>query len=380
MPQLPSDNFVQRIGSSALLCIVIVTLGFVAGCASNKSAPEQSREEISVASEEDIEVAPKTTKTGSSGEDDSSRSSMGDERTEAGDPRADQGVPPDGSVDSQSQDASATVSTSASASLPISQEDVASFRKLERSLGGKHGVSAAVVDGVDGSLQVVSAGGFTAGTAWSTSKVPIAMAAIQVGKNYSGRASDLKLALVNSDNEAAKRLWGSLGKPKQAGRAATNQVRLAGDSQTTIEHRRILPPYTEFGQTLWGLDDQVRFAAGLHCLKQGKKVLRIMQGSRKAQSWGLGSLPAASKARFKSGWGPGSTPGKSGGYLVRQLGVINAGGADIAVSIASAPSNGSFASGAENQTSIARWLVQTIEKNAAASASGSLAGSGNLVC
>ena len=61
--------------------------------------------------------------------------------------------------------------------------------------------------------------------------------------------------------------------------------------------------------------------------------------------------------QLKGGWGPGSQPGVSGGYLDRQMGVVTVGGRKLAVAIASAPSDGSHTTGTSNLTAIARWLV-----------------------
>jgi hypothetical protein len=74
-----------------------------------------------------------------------------------------------------------------------------------------------------------------------------------------------------------------------------------------------------------------------------------MQNIVSSESWGLGSAGFSSVA-FKGGWGP-----ESGGYLVRQSGIINPGsssGAAVAiVAIAT-----SFSAGTERITHTASWL------------------------
>lgn len=234
----------------------------------------------------------------------------------------------------------------------ISSADRAAFRRLAASIDGSEGLAVAAIGRV---RRVYRLGSLRRGVAWSTAKVPVAMAMIAAGADRSER-SDIKQAITASDNAAALRLWAELGGGKTAARATRKQLRRAGDRRTRIEHRLLRgPSYTPFGQTDWALTDQVRFVSGLDCLDQGVEVLGLMEKVIPAQRWGLGA--AGVEAALKGGWGPGTRPGAAGGYFDRQIGVLTVRDRRIAVAIASVPSDGSHETGTRNLTRLARWLV-----------------------
>lgn len=237
----------------------------------------------------------------------------------------------------------------------FSSADRKSWARLASSLPGAEGVAVSPV----GQDQTVwKAGSFTRGVAWSTAKAPVAMAAIKAG---TARQSDLVAAITASDNAAAERLWSSLGSPTTAARAATRQVRAAGDSNTVIQSQRLRgSAYTAFGQTSWALADQVRFVAGMGCLAAGKRVLGLMGRVVSGQRWGLGTTGGS--ARFKGGWGPGVSPGQANGWLDRQMGIINVGGKQAAVTIATTA--GGHGSGTSNLTRMAQWVKSHVNQAA----------------
>ena len=234
----------------------------------------------------------------------------------------------------------------------LSADDRASFQRLAASLGGQSGLA---VSGVGLGRPVERVGALRGGSAWSTAKVPIAMAVIDAG-GQATRQGDLAQAITASDNAAATRLWTSLGPPEAAAEAANAQLRAAGDTRTSIEPRTLLASYTPFGQTGWSLRDQAKFAAGMPCTAAGVQVLGLMGQVVGGQQWGLGAT--GPEAQFKGGWGPGSRPGVGGGYLDRQLGIVTVDGTPLAVSIATVPADGSHESGTRNLTEIARWLTE----------------------
>jgi hypothetical protein len=233
----------------------------------------------------------------------------------------------------------------------LSAADRASFERLAASLGGDHGLAVSAL-GIDQRVERV--GTLRSAVAWSTGKVPVAMAVIAAGQEQAEQ-QDLTRAITASDNAAATRLWSALGGGATAADAATAQLREAGDQRTQVEDRSLRAGYTPFGQTRWALVDQARFTAGLGCRSTGAEVRRLMSQVVAGQRWGLGS--AGVDAQFKGGWGPGSEPGVPGGYLDRQMGVITIDGKPIAVSIASRPQDGSHETGTRDLTAIARWLV-----------------------
>ncbi|WP_293060211.1 hypothetical protein, partial [Mycobacterium sp.] len=166
-------------------------------------------------------------------------------------------------------------------------------------------------------------GSWSTGVAWSTIKVPLAIAALRADR---ARAEPLVVkAITASDNRAAAQLWTQLGPAAQAARQVQRVIRESGDGTTVVQMRRLRPGFSAFGQTPWALNSQARFAAHLPCLSD-TTVLDLMHRLVDEQRWGL----AAQGAAAKGGWGPTGT----GGYLVRQFGVMPNGPAKLGVALA----------------------------------------------
>lgn len=147
--------------------------------------------------------------------------------------------------------------------------------------------------------------------AWSTIKVPLALAVLRSG--YEAPA-DTTAALTTSDNAAAQRLWESLGAGAAAADAVEIELRRGGDTRTEVPPAVTVPGYSAFGQSTWRLVDQASFTAALPCLRGASPVTEAMGRVVGGQLWGLGGIDGA---RLKGGWGP--TPE---GYVVRQLGIV----------------------------------------------------------
>lgn len=171
----------------------------------------------------------------------------------------------------------------------------------------------------------------TPAAAWSTIKVPLAIAALRVDPGMSQTAAR---AIQSSDNEAAAALWASLGEPTAAG-VAVEQVLAEGGNRVPVTTEVTRPGFSSFGQTSWSTAQQARFAAGIPCLEGGEQLLGIMSGIIPEQTVGLGSLPGA---RFKGGWGP--TP--QGAYDLRQLALVTGTSGDLALALTVSPGSGSF--------------------------------------
>ena len=217
-----------------------------------------------------------------------------------------------------------------------------SLRRLMARLPGRQGLAIAA------GARVEHAGSLRTGVAWSTVKVPLAVAAL---RQRVGDRRDVVLAIRQSDNAAAERLWAALGSPAAAGRRVEAVLRRAGDGRTRVEHRRVRPGFAPFGQTMWSLRAAARFSAHLRCRRAGRRVLTQMHRIRREHRWGLGRLAGA---RFKGGWGPGRTAGAADGWLERQLGVVRVRGRELGVAIAStAPGH---ARGIASLDAMARWL------------------------
>jgi hypothetical protein len=201
--------------------------------------------------------------------------------------------------------------------------------------------------------------------AWSTIKVPIAMAVETraEGRPTASEQSLLERAITASDNSAAEALWSGLGPPSAAAAAVRSVLVSAGDTSTDVETRVLRPGFTAFGQTRWSLAAQQRFIAALPCLSKSQPVLSLMHQIESDQRWGLGSLGV--DTQFKGGWGPDP----AGRYLVRQMGIITlSNGRSLAVSIAARPAEGTFEAGIANLNQIARWLLDHVEATKVAAA------------
>jgi hypothetical protein len=221
-------------------------------------------------------------------------------------------------------------STARSAILSVVED----FERLERELGGRSGAVFSVDDG-----PVTQVGSLESGPAWSTIKVPLAIAA------YAEGAGEVERAIVVSDNDAARALWQSLGSPTEAAGAVQHVLAAAGDTETRVETEVVHPPYTSFGQTEWTLAAQGRFAAGLSALHGARPVLALMRRVIPEQRWGFGEGPDAA---IKGGWGPN----REGRHLVRQLAILPG----LTAAIANEPEDGTYETGAENLTRIADWV------------------------
>ena len=123
----------------------------------------------------------------------------------------------------------------------------ASFEELAAAVPATTGIAIAR----PGITEVYSLGRWSGGVAWSTIKVPLAIAAL---RNDRARANDLVVkAITESDNHASEQLWSELGEPADAARLVQAVVAEGGDTATVVESRRLRPGYTAFGQTQWPL-------------------------------------------------------------------------------------------------------------------------------
>ncbi len=205
-------------------------------------------------------------------------------------------------------------------------------------------VSIAIV-AVGSNAKPIQLGEAGSPVAWSTAKVPLAIA-VERGSRAESLRPTMRRAITASDNDAALELWRALGAPEAAGRATDRVLRDFGDATTTTQTEQVRPPYTPFGQTRWSVGDQARFAAHLPCRAEAAPVYSAMGQVITDQRWGLGRIP---DSRFKGGWGPSSR-----GYLVRQLGVIDTPKGQVAVAIST--DAGSFEAGTATLSRAARWL------------------------
>ena len=239
--------------------------------------------------------------------------------------------------------ATSSVDSSAAPSVVNSGADSldASFAEMIASIAGDVGIAIASESGVR------PFGSWTVGPAWSTIKVPLAIAAL---RHSAQEASPyVPLAIRDSDNTAADKLWTQLGQPKEAAAAVGAILKETGDTSTTVESERRRPDFSVFGQTEWSVINQASFMAALPCIPNSESVLTDMKNLAGNQQWGLALRDDAS---VKGGWGP--SPEKN--YLVRQVATITTEDGHLGVALSALPQDGSFDSGAAQIGQLAQWL------------------------
>lgn len=240
---------------------------------------------------------------------------------------------------------------------------LAGFSDLERSLPGQVGLAI----GPPGSGPTAVVGSLTTGSAWSTSKVPVALRVLREAGSPSGlssqQADEIRRALTLSDNEAALSLFGDLeasyGGAAGAAAAVDEVLAEAGDTTTHVSSVG-RDGFTPFGQTEWSLELQElfmsRLVAGCVGAPASSEYVLDLMGEVTSDTWGLGStgLPA----RWKGGWGPGT----DGRYLVRQMGVLSVDGGEAVIALVALPDDGSFETGQSMATSVAQWATEQVPK------------------
>lgn len=247
---------------------------------------------------------------------------------------------------------------------------MAGLAALEGQLPGEIGATI----GSPGGPPAFAVGGLTSGSAWSTIKVPIALAVLREtggrGSLNASQSLDIRAALTLSDNDAAAALFEELerrhGGIGGAAAAVEEILRKAGDSTTQVStHGR--NGFSPYGQTEWSLTLQhlfvSRLAAGCIAGPVSTEYVLGLMGEVSSDVWGLGStgLPA----RWKGGWGPGI----DGRYLVRQMGVIDVDNSDVVVTLAAIPDDGSFETAQSMATSVANWIAKQAPRFAASNGS-----------
>ncbi|NMD58117.1 MULTISPECIES: hypothetical protein [Tsukamurella] len=210
---------------------------------------------------------------------------------------------------------------------------------------------------VAGGGRVVAAGNVTGLPAWSTSKVPLVMAAMQrAGTTEPTVTADMRAAITRSDNDAAEAIWTSLGTPAKAGIAMQQVLRAGGDSETVVQFSKVRPEYSAFGQTRWEDGPAATFAAGLPCTPSGRATAALMREVDANQQWGAYGLRGAQSVGVKGGWGPGT----DGAYVVRQLAVVQTARGYTGVMLSARPADGAFASGRAALTRLAETVRQQL--------------------
>jgi hypothetical protein len=244
--------------------------------------------------------------------------------------------------------AAAPAPTTVSTADPAVASLQADFAQFEPAL---HATTAGIAVGAVGSTDApTTLGDWSTGPAWSTIKIPLALAALRQDDSHTV-TDPMKAAITESDNAAAESIWATLGDPVDAAAKVQDVLKQTGDQETIVPSKKKRQEFTIFGQTDWSLTHQVQFISSAVCDNANTPILALMGQIEPGQSWGIGTIPGT---QFKGGWGP-STEGK---YLVRQFGVITTpSGGEIAVALAAEPASGQFADGTTDLTEMAKWLT-----------------------
>jgi hypothetical protein len=220
----------------------------------------------------------------------------------------------------------------------------ASFEQLADGVPAHIGVAIARPD------RTYSLGRWWSGVAWSTIKVPLAIAALR-SDWLNARELAVK-AITESDNHASEQMWSLLGEPVDAARKVQGVVAEGGDTATVVESRRVRRGFTAFGQTQWTLQRQARFAAELPLIPGAGDVIQLMSDLTADHRWGL----AVNGAAAKGGWGPGT----NGEYLVRQFGILPTASGQWGVALAAEVHDGGFETGVDVINTMMDWLISRL--------------------
>ncbi len=222
---------------------------------------------------------------------------------------------------------------------------VADFAALQVQL---HATAGIAVSAVGSGQSPIVLGDWRTGPAWSTIKVPLVIAALREDKPPKVTEA-MTAAITESDNSSAESIWAGLGGPGAAAQKVDAVLRQAGDP-TGVQSQKVRPEFSAFGQTEWTLTDQLGFISAAVCDESNAPIFALMGRVEPDQRWGVGTIPSS---RFKGGWGPSP----SGGYLVRQMGVLAAPNGMVAVTLAVQPFSGTFDDGKADLTEMASWLT-----------------------
>lgn len=174
-------------------------------------------------------------------------------------------------------------SSSAPSSVPAGNYRTLStgFARVAQQTGAIVGIAIAPIGGA--AVPALTLGDRQPRVAWSTIKVPLAVAA----ERKNGQSSAETAAIVNSDNASAESLWASLGSSSQAAAAVTAVLREGGDATTVVPAQQLRAGFTIFGQTQWALPDAATFTAHLPCMPGTEHVLSLMGQVAGNQQWGV---------------------------------------------------------------------------------------------
>lgn len=228
---------------------------------------------------------------------------------------------------------------------PTSEDDAEGIRvaltgavdEIAAEFGVRAGVTTRAGGGIVHAGELQDTEAYPALPALSSIKVPVSIAAVQeklrAGEPAEDLAGDIDAAITVSDNDAALRMWQTLGQDEDAARELGALLAQGGDpTDTMIDRDR--EDYGGFGDISWSLDHQTIFANRMACLLGSGQTLDAMGRLAEEHAGGLGQLE---NARVKGGWGDTA----EGQFILREFGLVGPAGAQVPVSVAVIPEDGS---------------------------------------
>lgn len=194
-------------------------------------------------------------------------------------------------------------------------------------------------------------------SAWSTLKVPIAIAAAQRG---TASESWISSAVSDSDNAAATQLWNSLGNELEAAHAV-ELVMWRGGGPGEVRHAVTHYPGGPFGNSVWKLEPQARFATQLPCIEDAGEVYDAMGEIAAWQDDGIGMV---SGSRFKGGWSQERIDGGVYTYTYRQFGSVPAGEGIIGLAVIAHPADGTHETATDMLDELAVGVAELVQAGA----------------
>lgn len=252
----------------------------------------------------------------------------------------------------------ATVSTTAVAAPhqdpgeSVAQKLAALTDEVQDTHGGVAGVAVATRHGV------VQAGDPGRWHAWSTVKVPIAVAAATAAAELDGNADVdalIEAAITRSENMPAAELWQSLGGGTSAARQLEDLLAPYGGIDALSLATEFSP--TPIGLIAWPLAGQAEFSSHLPCLPDAEVVYRTMGEIVPWQVDGLGSIEGM---HFKGGWSAEEDEG-SRPYTYRQMGALEIRGGVLGMAVLVHPEDGEHATAVQMVDDLADGLEEMVE-------------------
>ena len=222
------------------------------------------------------------------------------------------------------------------------------IEQVDAAHDGEVGVSVTTPEGL------VSAGDVEVAKAWSTIKVPIAIAAMQ---KEVGTELQVEDTISYSGNEEAAALWAALGGGEQAAATVDSLLwRNGGIAHTRTTVDEYPGEATPIGFIPWSLEGQATFASRLPCIPGVETVWEAMGNIAPWQRAGLGEIDGM---HFKGGWSEEEDEDYS--YTYRQFGALPTEEGTLGVAIIAHPEDGSHATASEMLNDLAQGIEELID-------------------